>query len=71
MPVQGKQQEAVVVGSAVMKLALRQTVALSLATSACFLMFHLHTKKEKPLFLFFFETEAGHFFYVRLSFYEQ
>lgn len=30
MPVQGKQQEAVVVDSAVMKLALRQTVTLPL-----------------------------------------
>lgn len=37
MPAQGKQQETVVVDSALMKLALRQTVTLlvSVATSAC------------------------------------
>lgn len=48
MPAQGKQQEAVVVDSAVMKLALRQTDLASVATSAYLLM--LNTRQEKAVF---------------------
>ncbi len=47
MPAQGKQQEAVVVDSAVMKLALRQA---SVATSAYLPMLHLYKERE-DLFL--------------------
>lgn len=48
MPVQGKQQEAVVVDSAVMKLALRQTDLTSVATSAHLHMLHLNKEREDP-----------------------
>lgn len=51
MPAQGKQQEAVVVDSAVMKLALRQTDLASVATSAYLLM--LNTRQEKTVLIAF------------------
>lgn len=50
MPVQGKQQEAVVVHSAVMKLALRQTVTLPLWPPQHICPCYTYTRKEVTFF---------------------
>lgn len=66
MPAQGKQQEAVVVDSAVMKLALRQTVTLPLCPPQHICPCCTYTRKEKT----FFELDWVNPLEVRLSFYK-